>query len=233
MSHKNSSVLSSGVFFSVYWRLVTNVSGPNLCPSARVMHSPRDWPHSNNILQLISLLLHYILHCPPLPEPFILSRLEIFQSLLMDLPSCQNYFRIKIVFEFVAAKILLNFCQRMTTARSPIRLMWGIFKDPLVTELNTTQNYFLDQALPRFHSHEQTRVFYRHLPTAQMAELGGQEESAGTFLFCSHYLTRIHLLLKPLCDMNQNSLFLGGRARNSDLLNLLCLPHGAESFLRS
>jgi len=54
------------------------------------------------------------------------------------------------------------------------------------------------------------------------------------FLSGSPYLTRIHLLLKPLCDMNQSSLFLVCLARSSDVLNLLaCLLYGAESFLRS
>jgi hypothetical protein len=109
-----------------------------------------DWPHTNNRLKLILLLLHYILHCPPLPEEFILSRLEFFESLFMDLPPCQNYFRITIMFKLVAANILPNLCQRMITARSPIRPIWGIFKGSLDTELNTTQTYFLDQALQNF-----------------------------------------------------------------------------------
>jgi len=50
----------------------------------------------------------------------------------------------------VTAKILVNLCQRMITARSPIRPIWGIFKGYLFTELNTTQTYFLDQALQNF-----------------------------------------------------------------------------------
>jgi hypothetical protein len=54
------------------------------------------------------------------------------------------------------------------------------------------------------------------------------------FLSGSPYLTRIHLLLKPLCDMKQSSLFFVGLARSSDVLTLLaCLLYGAESFLRS
>lgn len=154
-----------------------------------------DWPHTNNRLQSILLLLHYILHSPPLPEEFILSRLELFKSLLMDLPPCQNYFRITIMFELVAAKILHSLCQRIITARSPIRPTWGILNGSLDTELNTTQTYFLGQALHNF-AFSEPRADAWFLSTScppRWQNLAGRKRVPEGFLSGSPYLTRIHL----------------------------------------
>jgi len=141
----------------------------------------------------------------------------------MDRPPCQNDFRITIMFELVAAKILPNLCQRMITARSPIRPIWGIFKGSLDTELNTTQTYFLDQALQNFAFSEPRADAWLlstscNCPDGRTWQIGGE---------CGNVSCLVVLIWPGSIfnwshsDMNQSSLFLVGLARSSDVLNLL------------